>query len=90
MPFSFIPGWRVWQAFLGRLFPFHRKPRRQKQRRTGFHLKIEMLEDRMAPAVFNVPSGTEPGTNISSLSAAINLADSNSDAANIINLAPGS
>jgi hypothetical protein len=46
-------------------------------------LCLELLESRIAPAIFNVPSG---GT----LLAAINTADSNSDSSNLINVAPGS
>ena len=48
-----------------------------------------MLEARLAPAVYNVPTGTDPGINVNSLNTAILLADTNSDISNIINLAPG-
>jgi hypothetical protein len=43
---------------------------------------LERLEDRMAPAVFNVPADV-------SLAGAIYLADTNADTTNIINVEPG-
>jgi hypothetical protein len=58
-------------------------------RRANFKPWAEVLEDRVAPAIFNVPGRSEPGTNVPDLATAIALADSNSDAENIINLAPG-
>ena len=57
--------------------------------RRCFQPRLELLETRIAPAVFNVPNGPDPGTNIGSLGAAIQLADTNDDTTNIINVAPG-
>lgn len=86
MRFSFERSWRDWQSYLGNLLPYRPRQRRRKLPRPGVPLHLEVLEDRTAPAVYNVPNGTEPGINIGSLNAAIQLADTNSDTTNIINL----
>jgi hypothetical protein len=44
----------------------------------------------MAPAIFNVPGGSDPGVPVPSLTAAITLAEGNNDTSNIINVEPGS
>jgi hypothetical protein len=83
-------AFRAWRHVLDQLFPYRVKQRRRPYTRRTLRPLLETLEDRTAPAVFNVPSGNEPGTIIPNLGAAIVLADANSDASNIINLAPGS
>lgn len=54
-----------------------------RQRRTRRSVTFEVLEDRMAPAIFNIANGDVPG-----LIAAINTANTNSQA-DTINLAAG-
>lgn len=72
---------RIWQAILDQLFPgLARRTKRPITRRPF----IEMLEDRTAPAVFDVAAGDSGG-----LIAAIQTADSGLDESNTINLAGG-
>jgi hypothetical protein len=61
--------------------------RRKQPARSAPHVRV--LEARVVPAVYNVPSGPYPGMNVPDLNAAIALADGNNDTSNIINLAPG-
>jgi hypothetical protein len=78
-----IPAWLVWRSFLENLFPVRRPRRRHARRPVSFGLRLEVLESRTAPAVFNV-------TTAASLINAIGTADSNSDAQNTIIVTPGS
>jgi hypothetical protein len=73
---------RAWHSVLDRLFPYRSSKRRRPLMRWRLCLALESLEERTAPAVFNVPDGA-------SLTEAIYLADKNADDTNIINVAPG-
>jgi len=69
-----------WQAILDRLFPGRRQRGRRQQIRNLSRPRLEGLEDRLAPAVFNVTDGP-------SLVNAIATAAANADSSNTINLA---
>jgi hypothetical protein len=67
--------WRGW-------FVFGRKRRLRARRQARAIARLDRLEARVAPAVYDVPGGM-------SLSAAIAAADANGDAQNTIDVAPG-
>jgi len=76
-----LSGRRVWQAILDKLFPARQRRRSRNHRPIGFRPSVEVLENRLAPAIFNVASSQE-------LIDAIDTADTSLDANNTINLAP--
>jgi len=74
----------VWRFYLDRLFPGRRRQNRRTQIRRSCRPSLEILEDRLAPAVFTVPG------DFTSLGAAITVGvGSSTDLNNTIVLASG-
>jgi hypothetical protein len=79
---SVRPSWYARQSFWDPRFTFRREHRLRARSQTRFLLCLNVLELRIATAVYNVPADLE-------LAAAISAADTNGDAQNTIELAPG-